>query len=112
MNNVMNIFGFADPNEFHLDECHYFLDCLFRGLMKLTIPKKEKKPIYLGKKVPSNEIELLVAQIYPKDKTILERSKFIDAMNSNKDVTNIINYFHEALSKCVIGYRSKMMERL
>jgi hypothetical protein len=61
LNNIMGIFGFGDVNEFHIDECHYFLDCLFRGLIKLTIPKKEKKPIYSGKKIPSNEIELLVA---------------------------------------------------
>lgn len=48
LNNIINIFGFSNPSEFSRDECHFFLDCLFRGLMKLLIPKKEKKPIMGG----------------------------------------------------------------
>ena len=57
----MLVFGFSDVNEFSRDEMHFFLDCLFRGLMKLAIPKKEKKPLNPGKKIGFNEIELLIA---------------------------------------------------
>lgn len=59
LNNIMGIFGFSDPNLFMLEEFHFFLDCLFRGLMKLLISKKDKKPSFSGKKIFSNEIEQL-----------------------------------------------------
>ena len=42
---VMLIFGFGDETEFSRDEFHYFLDCLFRGICKLALPKGHKKPL-------------------------------------------------------------------
>jgi hypothetical protein len=57
LNNIMVVFGFSDQNLFLLEEFHFFLDCLFRGLMKLLISKKDKKPTFTGKKIFSNEIE-------------------------------------------------------
>ena len=29
LNNMMNIFGFSDPQMFEVDEFHYFLNCFF-----------------------------------------------------------------------------------
>jgi hypothetical protein len=56
----MLVFGFCDPTEFQRDEWHFFLDCMFRGFMKLAIPKKEKKPCYPGKKIGFSDIETLI----------------------------------------------------
>jgi hypothetical protein len=57
----MVIFGFSEEGKFYRDECHFFLDCLFRGIMKLVIPKKDKKPVYPGFKIGFSEIEMLIA---------------------------------------------------
>jgi hypothetical protein len=43
---IMLIFGFSEEGKFYRDEFHFFLDCLFRGIMKLVIPTREKKPVY------------------------------------------------------------------
>ena len=51
------IFGFGEENEFSSDEFHYFLDCLFRGILKLGLPKGHKAPLYPGYKINCNEIE-------------------------------------------------------
>jgi len=48
---MMTIFGFNNENEFSRDEFHFFLDCLFRGLLKLAIPRGHKKPLHPGKKM-------------------------------------------------------------
>mmetsp|Transcript_32269 Transcript_32269/g.31559 ORF Transcript_32269/g.31559 Transcript_32269/m.31559 type:complete len:129 (-) Transcript_32269:588-974(-) len=80
LQNIMGIFGFCDPQEFHIDEFHYFLDCLFRGMLKLAIPKKERRPINGGKKIPSNEVNMLVMQIFPKDVSTLKRIQFVEQM--------------------------------
>jgi hypothetical protein len=37
LTNAMVIFGFNSETEFSRDEFHFFLDCLFRGLLKLLI---------------------------------------------------------------------------
>ena len=47
----MTIFGFNNENEFSRDEFHFFLDCFFRGLLKVAIPKGQKKPLHPGKKM-------------------------------------------------------------
>jgi hypothetical protein len=65
---TMVIFGFGDEGEFSRDEFHFFLDCLFRGLFKLLIPttpscpkSKNRKQPHPGRKLPSIDIERLVA---------------------------------------------------
>ena len=60
LSNIMMIFGFNNENDFSRDEFHFFLDCLLRGLLKLLIPKGEKKPINSGKKLACQSIETLV----------------------------------------------------
>jgi hypothetical protein len=57
----MLIFGFLNENEFSRDEFHYFLDCLFRGLLKILIAQDFKKPTNAGKKLTSVTVEALVA---------------------------------------------------
>lgn len=37
LQNTMIIFGFGNEGEFSRDEFHFFIDCLFRGLLKLLI---------------------------------------------------------------------------
>lgn len=54
---IMLIFGFSEETEFSKDEFHFFLDCMFRGIMKFAIPKKENNPVCPGKKIRYNEIE-------------------------------------------------------
>jgi hypothetical protein len=62
LQNMMIIFGFSSENDFSRDEFHFFLDCLFKGLMKLLVPKGSKKPINNGKKLSSKQgIEILVS---------------------------------------------------
>ena len=57
LSNMMIIFGFSNENEFSRDEFHFFLDCLFRGLLKLLIPKGFRKPVHPGKKISCVSIE-------------------------------------------------------
>ena len=61
ISNMMIIFGFNNDNDFSRDEFHFFLDCLFRGLLKLAIPKGSKVPTNPGKKIVTKDIECLVS---------------------------------------------------
>ena len=56
LNNAMNFFGFNHRSEFARDEFHYYLDCLFRGIMKFAIPSGSKTPTMAGKNVRQGDI--------------------------------------------------------
>ena len=85
LHNMMLIFGFGNENDFSRDEFHFFLDCLFRGLNKLLIPQKHKKPLNPGRKVLSVDIEALVSQIFPSNIDIIDRADFVEFMLPNKE---------------------------
>jgi hypothetical protein len=73
----MLFFGFSDDDEFTRDEFSYFLDCLFRGLMNLTIKtKKEKAPALQGFRMIQTEIDGIVKRVFPEKREWLDRSQF------------------------------------
>ncbi|CDW83191.1 UNKNOWN [Stylonychia lemnae] len=112
LQNMMTIFGFNNENEFSRDEFHFFLDCMFRGLLKLAIPKGSKKPIHPGKKMTQSDIETLVSQIFPNNIDLIERSDFIERMTPSKDITQMIQYFHTTCLQSVVDYRQRILDRI
>ena len=60
LSNSMFAFGFSNPSEFTKDEAHFYFDSLFRGLMKVCIPRGHSKPILAGKRVASSDIDGIV----------------------------------------------------
>jgi len=65
--NIMAMFCFHSENDFSKDEFHFFLDCLTRGLNTFAIPMGHKSPINSGRRLKPSELEILVAQIFPKN---------------------------------------------
>lgn len=63
-NNIMLFFGFSSEETFHRDEFHFFLDCLFKGLLALTINGKNKQPLHRGWFVTQVDIEKLVSKVF------------------------------------------------
>jgi hypothetical protein len=57
---LMMLFGFAESDMFSRDEFHYFLDCMFRGLLCLLIQVNEKMPLHRGSKLQDQDIAFLV----------------------------------------------------
>ncbi len=102
MSNMMMIFCFGTETEFTRDEFHFFLDSLFRGLLKLLIVKppgytytanrKKLVALHPGKKLASADIEGLVSQVFPNNIDIIERVDFIELMK-NKEISELILYF-------------------
>ena len=97
LQNIMAIFGFGAENEFSRDEFHFFIDCLFRGLFKLLLvkppggPKRRKLlPMHPGRKLANADIEKLVAQVFPSNIDIVERSDFIELMQPNKEICELL----------------------
>lgn len=96
MQNMMMIFGFGAEGEFSRDEFHFFLDCLFRGLLKLLIvkppqikySKKRLEPLNPGKRLSNSDIEKCVAQIFPNNIDIIERTGILELMQEPlKDIS-------------------------
>ena len=122
LQNIMAIFGFGAVTEFSRDEFHFFIDCLFRGLFKLLIVKpqgyrytsgrKKLVPMHPGRKLAPADIEKLVSQIFPSNIDILDRADFIELMQQNKEVCEILKYFHEKCNQSVMTYRQKVLDRL
>jgi len=77
LGNIMNMFGFSSSTSFSKDECYFFLDCMFRGIMKLVTPIGEKKPIFAGKRIAHRDLEDLALEIFPMKKYEVERDRFI-----------------------------------
>jgi hypothetical protein len=124
LSNAMIIFGFGNENEFSRDEFHFFLDCLFRGLFKLLVvgltPKqlsesqashrslwtrRKGQPTYPGRKLSSQDIDRLVSQIFPSNIDIIERSDFIEFMTPQKEIVELMQYFHQRCFSSVTAYR-------
>lgn len=108
----MVIYGFNSETEFSRDEFHFFLDCFFRGLFKLTIvidknnptlkgpalatwSRKKSVPMHAGKRLSSADIEKLVSQVFPPNIEVLERADFIENMRQDKEIVVFIKYFNE-----------------
>lgn len=81
---IMLFFGFSNEQEFSRDEFCFFLDCLLRGLMNLTLRHKEKKPEYLGCRVKQADLQLIVKKVFPDKKDSIERQQFSKLFISNK----------------------------
>eukprot|EP00347_Sterkiella_histriomuscorum_P019553 403341192 len=112
LQNIMIIYGFNNENEFSRDEFHFFLDCFSRGLLKLSIPKGSKVPMNPGKKLVQSDIESLVGQIFPNNIDLIERSDFIEFMTPQKEIFQIISYFHESCLQSVLDFRQKTLDRI
>lgn len=70
----MLLFGFQSQTEFYRDELHFFLDCLFRGLLNLVITREAQMPAHRGCYVSHSEITKLVKKVFPDKTESVERS--------------------------------------
>ena len=73
----MMIFGFEFSDSFTKDEFSLFLSCLFGGVFNLVILKGNRDQIHKGFSLCAYEIELLVDQVFPGNKNVIERSEFM-----------------------------------
>lgn len=124
----MVIFGFGNEGEFSRDDFHFFLDCLFRGFLKLLIvshnlpphtsepislwTRRKQIPLYPRRNLSPVDLEKLVSQIFPNNIDIVERSDFIELMSHSKEICKLMKYIHERCLGQVGFYRSKILERI
>ena len=51
------------------------------------------------------DIEKLVAQVFPSNIDIVERSDFIELMQPTKEICELLQYFHEKCHQSVMSQR-------
>ncbi|TNV83891.1 hypothetical protein FGO68_gene8671 [Halteria grandinella] len=129
LTNAMVIYGFNCETEFSRDEFHFFLDCFFRGLLKLLIvvdkadpvlrgpalsifSRKKPVPLHAGKRLSPPDLDKLVSQVFPPNIEVLERADFIEAMKQPKEIAEYIKYFNEMFLKSVAAFRQKILDRI
>ena len=112
LNNAMNFFGFNHRSEFARDEFHYYLDCLFRGIMKFAIPAGSSKPIMAGKSVRQEDIEDLVSQVFPSGVDVIDREQFISQVFKKRQFYALLDYFQQTFEESLKACRKKLIERL
>ena len=103
MENIVLVFGFESEGDITKDEYHFFLDCLFRGIMKLTCPKGCKDPPLKGRRVIQTDLAKAAAELFSTGEGKMNKKVFIDQCNSLNDGITIkmLKYFNESLMDSV-----------
>ena len=58
------------------------------------------------------DIEKLVAQVFPSNIDIVERSDFIELMQPTKEICELLQYFHDKCHQSVMSQRQRVLDRL
>jgi len=112
LSHTIGVFGFGSQYEFTFDECHFYFDCLFRGLLKLLIKKGFRKPFLPKRRVSHDDITNLVESIFPKDKKILDRDDFIEKVMNIEGTAILFETFSEKMETSIIKSRERALERM
>lgn len=103
MENVVLVFGFSQEGEITKDEYHFFLDCFFRGIMKLTTPKGCTEPPLKGRRIMQQDLAKSAAELFSAGEGKMNKKVFVDQCNSLNDglAMKMLKYFNQCLMDSV-----------
>jgi hypothetical protein len=78
---MVEIFGFSNLYDINKNECIFFFDSLFRGIMKVVLRKGEQTPLIKGICVSPSEIVTMVNTIY-RGQVNLNKDDFIEYVSN------------------------------
>lgn len=112
--NSFFIFGFTEHDKLTKEEFHYFLDCLFRGVAKVTLREDDTYyPRFPNKRISAQELTNIVHAIFGNATISITVEEFLSWLVREKGSMNkFLNLFGKVFQECIEKAREIMVSRL